>query len=219
MHTDWGLYMPNSDADGFVATQSIVPGLTTTGNDFLYAPTAKSPGGSCIELTTAYTTSGPLLWAWDWCGSESPGKTVAMNQAFISTYTTSVNGRPAYTMDEVLTGSNNTWTIYLHNYQTGAWDTFYTSSGTDKSGFDFGWDTYEVWSNTDPARNEGYFCENSLGDTIESSGIQLYTNAWTAANSADAPASSTPPPSGSAFDCPSLGLRLASPNDWIATNP
>ncbi|HEV2637904.1 MAG TPA: hypothetical protein VGX23_22325 [Actinocrinis sp.] len=183
------------------------------------APTAKAPGGWCIELTRVYTTGGPLLWAWDWCGSEPAGKTVSMNQSFISTYTATVNGRPAYTMDEAMTGANNTWTVYLYDYKTQTWDVFYTSSGTDKSGFSFGWDTYEVWSNTDPATNRGYFCENSVGDTIESSGIQLYTGSWTAANSTDAAASATPPPAGSSFDCPSLSLRFASANDWAATNP
>jgi hypothetical protein len=37
----------------------------TTKSDYVYAPTAIRAGGACMEMTTAYTPSGPSLWAWD----------------------------------------------------------------------------------------------------------------------------------------------------------
>ncbi|MFI1769952.1 hypothetical protein ACH41H_49480 [Streptomyces sp. NPDC020800] len=202
-----------------MATQSLLPDTSVGGGDYLYAPTAKAPGGSCIELTTAYSAKEPLLWAWDWCGSVSPGKTVRVDSDFLTTYTTTVEGRPAYTFAEALTDARtNAWSVYLYNYARESWDTFYSSSGKDKSNFDFGWDTYEVYTTTNPATGNGYICDATHGTTIESSGIRLYTSAWVPATPEVAPLSSSPP-SGAAFRCPALRLGVRSPDDdWIAVN-
>lgn len=219
LHTDWGTFLTDNADDGLLATQSVIPNLTVRGGDFLYAPTAKAPDGSCIEVTTAYDSDGPMLWAWDWCGSVSAAKVLDIDSSFLSTYTTTVNGRPAYTMDEVLTnGSTNTWTVYLYNHLTGGWDTFYTSSGSDKSGLNFGWDIFEVYTSQDPASGEGYFCEDSAGSTVESSDVQLYDGSWSAANPQDAPLSGSIPP-GSSFYCPSLRFSLVTADsDWVGAN-
>ena len=59
---EWGIRMPFSGGSlGMRALQSVVvgAGTTTTGGDFVYAPTAIPAGGACIEMTTAYTPSGP----------------------------------------------------------------------------------------------------------------------------------------------------------------
>lgn len=74
-------------SQGLQATHAVL-NVTTTGGDFVYAPTALPPGGACTEMTTAYTPSGPKLWAWDWCGGrDTIGKIVNMDAAFQSTYT------------------------------------------------------------------------------------------------------------------------------------
>ncbi|MFL6073774.1 MAG: carbohydrate-binding protein [Mycobacteriales bacterium] len=215
LHTDWGVFLPNSMSSGLQVTQSVLPGVTTQGsNDWLYAPTALSAGKACIEMTTAYTPTGPKLWAWDWCTTDTVGKLVNLDSDFLSTYTTTVNGLPAYSMNQTLSNASaNTWTASLFNYRTHAWDTFYTSSGTQDLNFAFGWDTYEVYTDS------GFFCTATAGKTVESSDIRLWINgAWTPATPTTAPLSSSPPP-GSSFRCPSLRLAMVTPNsDWTARN-
>lgn len=215
LHTDWGVFLPDSMSSGLQATQSVLPGVTTQGsNDWLYAPTAKSANNSCIELTTAYTPTGPKLWAWDWCGPDTVGKLVNLDSNFMSTYTTTVNGLPAYSMNESLTNAGtNAWTVSLFNYRTHAWDTFYSKSGTEDLNFPFGWNTYEVYT------DNGFFCTATAGKAIESSDIRVFANgAWTPATPTTAPLSSNPPP-GSSFRCPSLRFAVVTPDsDWIARN-
>jgi len=108
-------------SSGLQATHTVLSVIVHNG-DVLYAPTALPPGGACAEMTTAYTADGPLLWAWDWCGGrDTIGKVVNMNASFLATYTTTVDGAPAYTMEEVQTStSTNAWTVYLYNYSTHA---------------------------------------------------------------------------------------------------
>ncbi|POM23038.1 hypothetical protein BTM25_52440 [Actinomadura rubteroloni] len=219
LHRDWGAYPPVNASNGMMATQSILPDKPIGGGDFLYAPTAKSTGHSCIELTTAYHGAGAVLWAWDWCGQPGAAKTVRMDAAFRATYTTTVNSRPAYTMSQVRSNTaRNTWTVYLYNYKTQSWDTFWSQSGTDKTNYSFGWNTYEIWSNTNPSTGHGYFCDATRNTTIESSDIQIYAGKWTPATAANAPLSSRPP-AGSSYNCPTLNFAVVSPNnDWTATN-
>ena len=110
IHNAWAIF-PGSTADtGMMADQSIVPNLTLSGQEFLYAPTLKAPDHSCAELTTAYTPSGAYLWAWDWCVFINAAKTVPLNASFVSTYTTPINRHPAYTMYEAQSSAaTNTW--------------------------------------------------------------------------------------------------------------
>src|SRR4051794_35176740 len=117
LHTAWGTFFRDTASSGLQATHSVLT-ITTHGGDYVYAPTALPPGGACTEMTTAYTPSGPKLWAWDWCGGrDTIGKIVNIDTAFLNTYTTTVNGLPAYTMQEVQTSvSTNAWTVYLYNF-------------------------------------------------------------------------------------------------------
>ncbi|ACU73862.1 Carbohydrate binding family 6 [Catenulispora acidiphila DSM 44928] len=222
LHTSWGITMPVGVGTGFKALQSVVGGAQpTNGGDFVYAPTALPPGRACMEITTAYTPSGPDLWAWDWCGGrDQVGKLTAMDSTFLATYTTTVNGHPAYDLDEHQTSaSGNVWTAYLYNYQTHAWDTFYTSSGTyDLSQYPFGWDMFEVYTTPDPGTGAGYYCHDLLGKPFESSSVQLLTGStWTPAAPGNSSPDSTPPAPGSSLDCPALTITLAHPNDdWTA---
>ncbi|WP_212830719.1 carbohydrate-binding protein [Catellatospora sp. TT07R-123] len=222
LHTSWGIQFPINASQGLRATQSVVTGAgtTTTGGDYVYAPTAIPAGSACIEMTTAYTPTGPNLWAWDWCGGrDGVGKLTPMNASFLATYTTMVNGRPAYSLDEHKTSTTaNTWTAYLYNFQTHAWDVYFTSSGVyDLPQFPFGWDMFEVYTSVNPATGAGYYCRDLAGRAFESSSIQLSVNgAWTPATAATAPTDSTRPPSGSSFDCPALTFSMVHANDdWL----
>jgi hypothetical protein len=221
LHTDWGVNLPSNLSQGLHATQSVLSGsgTTTSGGDYVYAPTALPGGGACIEMTTAYTPSGPDLWAWDWCGGrDTVGKLTPMNATFLATYTTTVNGRAAYSLDEHRTSTTaNTWTAYLYNYQTHVWDTYFTSSGTyDLPQFSFGWNMFEVYTTVNPATGAGYYCQNLNGRVIESSSVQVMVGStWTPATPANTSAGT--PPAGSRLDCPSLSFTVAHPNDdWRA---
>jgi hypothetical protein len=223
LHTSWGLNLPSNVSKGLQATQSVVAGAAaTTGGDFVYAPTAIPAGGACIEITTAYTPSGPDLWAWDWCGGrDGVGKLTAMNSAFLTTYTATVNGHPAYNLDEHQTdAASNTWTAYLYNFQTHAWDTFFTSSGTyDLPQYPFGWDMFEVYTTPNPTTGAGYYCKDMAGKIFESSGIKVLAgSSWTAAASGNSSFDSVPPVPGGNLDCPALNLAIVHPNDdWTGT--
>jgi hypothetical protein len=222
LHTSWGITMPNGGSQGLQAQQSVVPGAQPThGGDYVYAPTALPASGACIEMTTAYTPDGPLLWAWDWCGGrDGVGKLTRMDSAFLATYTTTVNGRPAYSVDEHRTSAAaNTWTAYLYNYRTHAWDTFFTSSGAfDIPQYPFGWDMFEVYTSVDPSTGAGYYCRDMSGQTFESSGVKLLAgSAWTPAAPGNSRPDSDPAPPGGDFDCPSMGIGLVHANDdWAA---
>jgi hypothetical protein len=217
LHTDWGVNFPNSASQGLHATQSVLATgtRTTTGGDYVYAPTAIPAGGACMEMTTAYTPSGPSLWAWDWCGGrDRVGKLTRMDSTFLSTYTTTVNGQSAYRVDIHRTNaSNNTWTAYLFNVRTNVWDTYYTSSGTyDLPQFSFGWNMFEIYTTS------GAYCSTFAGRRFESSSVEVFANnAWTPATPANSrPTHRTIPP-GTAYDCPSLTFTLVHANDhWTA---
>jgi hypothetical protein len=194
----------------------------THGGDVVYAPTALPSGGSCMEMTTAYTSDGPVLWAWNWCGgNDGVGKLVTIDASFLSTYTTTVNGQAAYSTEIRQTNaSNNTWSSYLYNYQTHAWDIFYTSSGSyDLGETNFGWDMFEIYSTTNPATNTAWYCSSMAGKRFEASGIaiSLDGSSFSTATSANSYSYGNPPPSGTEFDCPALSFTMVQANnDWVA---
>jgi hypothetical protein len=223
LHTDWGINQPQSTSVGLKVNQSVLANQPAThGQDFVYAPTALPAGGACIEMTTAYTPSGAKLWAWDWCGGrDTVGKVVNIDSTFISTYTTTINGRPAYTEDIHKTSTTaNTWTAFLFNYRTQVWDTFFTSTGAfDIPQFTFGWNMFEIYSNIDPATGNGYYCADVNGKAFESTGAQVQQNGvWVPESpSLSRPTHSQIPP-GSQYQCPSLKFAITHANDaWIAT--
>jgi len=216
LHDAWGTFFNDTASAGLQATHTVLD-VTTTGGDYVYAPTALPPGNACLEMTTAYTPSGPKLWAWDWCGGrDTIGKVVDMNAAFQATYTTVVNGRRVYTMDEHRTSTTaNTWTAYLRNYVTGAWDVFYTSTGAkDIPGSS--WDFFEIYTTVNPATGAGYYCRDLAGKTIEATDIKVQQGgAWVPASPANSSLAS--PPSGSRFDCPAMAFSVVHANDaWRA---
>jgi hypothetical protein len=216
LHDAWGTFFDDTASTGLQATHTVLD-VTTTGGDYVYAPTALPPGNACLEMTTAYTPSGPKLWAWDWCGGrDTIGKIVDMNAAFQATYTTVVNGRRVYTMDEHRTSTTaNTWTAYLRNYVTGAWDVFYTSTGSkDIPGST--WDFFEIYTTVNPATGAGYYCRDLAGKTIEATDVKVQQGgAWVPASPASSSLAS--PPAGSRFDCPSMTFSVLHANDaWRA---
>ncbi|SHG35692.1 hypothetical protein [Streptoalloteichus hindustanus] len=219
-HNFWGVMPPDAGAgDGMVATHSVHQDLRISHQeDFLYAPTSKPGNDSCVEVVTSYSRHfGPQVWAWDWCRTGNLAKQVNVDSDFLDTYTTTVNGHRAYTVQNVRTNAaNNTWTAYLHNYATKKWDVFFTSSGRDRTDAAYGWDVFEIYSTVDPATGEGHYCPASVGKPFESSDIKLRKGgSWAAASPAESPI--VPPrPDPDAYQCPSLRFQVRHANDhWV----
>lgn len=219
-HPARGTYVyARSGGKGVKATQSVFngPGSTTRdGNNVVYAPTLMAPGGSCIEMTTAYTSTGPVLWAWNWCGASGPGKTVKIDAGFMAKYTTVVNGLPSYSVDiHQTSATGNQWTAYLYNVQTKAWDVFYTRSGAFTLGPSYkvsGWDIFELYFTRD-ASNKAYYCTSMKGKTFASSGLQVkVNNTWSAAGPGNAQ-----PATGGDLGCPSLTFTSPNLSQWTAS--
>ena len=220
LHEGWGQAIPASGGSGIQATHSVVPNAAATKNDYLYAPTALAAGKTCMEITTAYTPGGSQVWAWDWCGGRSTvGKSTPLNSSFINTYTTIVNGKPAYTVDVHQTNaSTNEWTSYFYNYSTGAWDKFYTSAGSwDLGDLCCGWDLFEFYSTVDPSTGVGYYCSQFNNQSFEVSGAKILSGGnWVPVTTSNSYWYSNPPPSGSSLQCPQLKLSITHANDgWI----
>ncbi|WP_370961659.1 carbohydrate-binding protein [Amycolatopsis sp. cg9] len=222
-HTFWG---PEpqlaTSADGLVVTQSVTPGLRISNrNDVVYAPTMKPTGHSCVEVVTAYGLGeAAQVWAWDWCRSVSPAKVVPIDSAFLASYTTSVDGHPAYTVQEVRTNTTaNSWTASLYNVKTGAWDTLFTQSGSDQSSLDEGWDIFELYSTRNPATGNAYYCSDARGSVFESSSLQLRVGGrWVPASPANSPLRPTANPRPADYDCSTLRFEVPAPNSaWRVT--
>src|ERR1700690_1933682 len=136
-HGFWGTF-PAQTVYGAQATQGLNPStqLASSDPDTIYSPTLDPSGLTCIEMSTIYIGGADQIGAWNWCAS-SPGfaKTTAINSSFLATYTTTIASQPRYTVQDVQTNATtNSWTSYLYNYSTGAWDTYYTSASTSKLG-------------------------------------------------------------------------------------
>ncbi|GIE93046.1 hypothetical protein [Paractinoplanes rishiriensis] len=184
-HPAAGVYFSGlTTSAGIRATHSVFYGTgdRTVSTDVLYAPTVQPPSSACIEITTAYTPRYPVVWAWDWCaqGNSGVAKEIRIDANFVATYTTAVNGLPAYSVDISKTNaSNNTWTAYLYNFASGTWDTFWTRSGTSQIGNN-GWDVFEPYVTRNPSTGVGYYCESMTGRKFEATAIQVkINNAWT----------------------------------------
>jgi hypothetical protein len=222
-HTFWGPEPQlSSGADGVLVTQSITPGLRISrSSDVVYAPTMKPTGHSCIEVVTAYGLGDAAqVWAWDWCRSVSPAKVVPIDSAFLATYTSTVNGHPAYTVQEVRTSSSrNSWTASLRNVKTGAWDTLFSQSGSDQSSLSEGWDIFELYSTRNPATGNAYYCSDARGAVFESSSLQLRIGGrWVDASPSNSPLQPTANPRPADYDCSTLRFDVPSPNStWRVT--
>ncbi|MEY9912889.1 hypothetical protein ABIA35_009156 [Catenulispora sp. MAP12-49] len=220
LHDWWGTFPNTNSGPGGMATQSVDPNLRLSNSaDVLYAPTMTPANNSCIEVVTVHTTTTPQVWAWDWCNSIAPGAEVDVDSSFLSNYTTTVNGRIAYTQKNVQTNkSTNTWTAYLYNVRTGAWDTLFTSSGTDQSGLSYGWDMFEFYSSTNPSTGNTYVCGDlaKAKETIESSNVQVDTaSGWAPSGPGNSTWQPSASPNPSSYKCPKMVFHIVTNNsDW-----
>ena len=219
IHHFWGVEPAAGSHDGMQATQSVNTGYSVSNSaDFTYTPTIKA-AGSCMEVTTVYSQAvGNEIWAWDWCGGNGPKKEVKMDANFLSTYTETVNGQPAYSVQFVQTNAgSNAWSAYLYNHKTSAWELFYSKSGSDTSELTYGWDIFEIYATRDPGTGNGYYCADAKNVVFESSSIKLRRNdAWRAAGPSDSPWQPTENPNPSDYICPTLKFDRAGANDhWI----
>jgi len=169
---------------GACATQSISTNLTVrSSSTTIYSPTMYPPGNSCIELVTVYVTNERAVGAWDWCNGVTFRKEVPLDSNFVSTYT---DGASNYTARVYRTAaSGNSWTAYLLNYRTNAWDSFYTSRGTSQTGRDTGWVIDEEYSDINGSTASA--CADRAGKRFESQNISVYNGSgWVTASSANA---------------------------------
>jgi hypothetical protein len=221
LHAWWGSFPDTNSGTGVMATQSVSSTLRLShAADILYAPTMTGADNDCIEVVTVHTTKTPQVWAWDWCNLIAPGAKVNVNATFLGKYTTTVNGRTAYTTKEVRTNaSTNSWTAYLYDYKTKAWDTLFTSAGTDQSGLSYGWDMFEFYSDTNPATGNTYVCGDlqNASTRIESSSLEIYSGGtWNLATAKTTKWNPSAHPNPSGYLCPGMQFNIVKNNsDWL----
>jgi hypothetical protein len=224
LHAAWGVF-PNNASNGAQATHSVDPNIhIPSGNpDIIYAPTLDPSGKTCIEVTTYYWQGGNAVGAWDWCAA-SPGfaAIAGIDANFISKYTTTVNGKPAYTIQDVQTNATtNSWTAYLFNYTTNAWDALYTSANTSKlTETHGGWDMFEVYTEYNPAAGEGYYCGATAGSSWAASNIQIrFGTTWQTLTTANSQIQSPSTVNPADLGCESLTFSVPSANSsWRVTH-
>jgi hypothetical protein len=225
-HQWWGIELSTDGTTmtGEQATHTADADLRMTNDeDYLYSPTTKPRYGSCIEVTTAYTSTYAEVWAWDWCASDTGiGTRVNITGSWLADYSPSTaGGVGSYTLRIVQTNASaNTWTAYLFNYATDNWDTFYTSSGTDQATAEFGWDQFEYYSYLTTS-GDTYLCSGYAGHSTGSSGIEIRDaqGGWSPASTSNTlgvyPYSSI---NGSTYYCPTLSSTDTPDNAWTVTD-
>jgi len=194
-------FVNKGNNQGAFAAQSVTTALhPTNSGTTIYTPTLYPAGGSCIEVTTVYTTSVQAVEAWDWCNHINFEASVPINSSFVTKYTSG----GAYTTEILKTGTN-TWVAYLYNYSTKAYDTLYTSSGSTQAGTT-GWDVNELYSSVQ-SNGQSYACTDMAGKTFSANNIQVNLGGtWQAASASN---SDTRFDSGdAAFDCPSRSYQM-----------
>lgn len=219
-HNFWGIFPQAGTHDGITATHSVDPSYRVSNSqNFTYAPTTKALN-SCMEVVTAYWSQGAEIWAWDWCGTSGPAKTVKVDAAFLAKYTTTVNGITSYSVQLSKDAtSGNAWSSFLYNYKTQAWESLFRSSGTDQSALNYGWDIFEIYATVNPATGKGYYCTEARNTTFDSTDIKLRRGgAWQLATPTDSPWTSTSP-RGSDYLCPSLTFTRAAQNHHWTVHP
>ncbi|MEU4805348.1 hypothetical protein [Actinosynnema sp. NPDC023587] len=224
LHAAWGAF-PNVNSDGAMATHTLNPGISIpSGNpDVVYAPTLDPSGKTCIEVTTFYWQGGNGVGAWDWCAASPGFAAVAwIDAAFMSTYSDTHLGPPAYTVKDIQTDPvTNSWTAYLFNYSTGYWDALFTSADAGKlTNPGGGWSMFEVYTEYNSATGEGYYCTETAGTLFAAVGISINVGGtWsllTTSNSSVTPPGSV---SSASLGCTGLSFALPSANDyWEVTN-
>ncbi len=224
LHAGWGAF-PNVASDGAQATHTVNPSIhiSASNPDVVYAPTLDPSGKTCIEVTTFYWQGGNGVGAWDWCAASPGFATVSwIDTNFVNTYTTTVQGLPAYTVLDVQTNAvTNSWTAYLYNYTTSTWDALFTSADPAKlTNLHGGWDMFEVYTNYNAATGQGYYCTETVGAQFHATGIQIKVGGtWsllTTSNSSITPPGSV---SSASFGCNGLTFAVPTANSyWKVTN-
>jgi hypothetical protein len=201
---------------GSQAKQSVSTAIRATDpGTYLYTPTMYPSGGtqgSCIEVTTAYTYGDSAVAAWDWCHAINFVAEVPITKSFMKSYTT----KSHYEVQIVQTdAASNTWTAYLYNYATAAWEVLFTQSGTSQiSPTTQGWDVYELYS--DIRKNgQSYACGDLQGQTVDARKIMIdRAGTWKLASPKISGHAYDQPLSN--FDCAGLTYTIISPNDHFA---
>jgi hypothetical protein len=222
LHNGWGVF-PTVVSDGAQATHSVNPQIhiSPTNPDIIYAPTLTPSGKTCIEVTTFYWQGGNGVGAWDWCAPNPGFAAVAwIDAGFLDTYTVPFHGLRAYTVRDVQTDPvTNSWTAYLFNHTTGAWDELFTSADTSKLVDPHGgWSMFEVYTYYNPGTGEGHYCTETYGSMWWTTDYQLMVNgSWQSVTPAN---SSTSTGVGSTdLGCYSLSLSINTPNsNWQVTH-
>jgi hypothetical protein len=221
LHAWWGSFPDTNSGPGVMATQSVSSTFRLShSGDILYAPTMTAANNSCIEVVTMHNKTQAQVWAWDWCVAIAPGAEVNVDASFVSTYTTTVNGLTSYTTRDVQTNAaTNTWTAYLYNYQTKAWDTLFSQSGTDQSGLTYGWDMFEFYSTVNPSTNATYVCANlrKSGLKLESSSLAIYSGGvWNPATPSNTTWNPEAHPNPASYNCPTMKFNIITNNSaWM----
>jgi hypothetical protein len=223
LHAGYGAF-PFDASNGAQATHSVNPNVQIpAGNpDIIYAPTLDPSGKTCIEVTTYYWQGGNAVGAWDWCAA-SPGFAAVrgIDANFISTYTRTVNGQPAYQVRDIQTNATtNSWTAYLFNYTTNAWDALYTSANTSKlTETHGGWNMFEVYTEYNPATGEGYYCDEIVGTAWFATNMQIrFGTTWQTLTTSNSQISPNPVNSAD-FGCENLTFSVHTPNStWRVTH-
>jgi hypothetical protein len=191
---------------GSQASQSVSTSIVASSGTTLYMPTmyplGGTTGGSCIEVTTVYTPSADYVGAWDWCHAINFEAQVTINASFISTYTES--GK--YSVQIVRTAaSTNTWTAYLYDYATSAWNELYQQSGSGQTGLTDGWDIFELYTTVSSGQSKA--CGDLAGKTVASSSIELEVGStWKLAGTGNAGEKYNDPVA--AFKCTGLSFHM-----------
>ncbi|GAA1300194.1 carbohydrate-binding protein [Saccharothrix xinjiangensis] len=224
LHVVWGAF-PTVSSIGAQATHTVNPGISIpSGNpDVVYAPTLVPSGKTCIEVTTFYWQGGNGVGAWDWCAASPGFAAVAwIDSGFLSTYTTSFQGLPAYEVLDVQTNAvTNSWTAYLYNYTTSSWDALFTSADTAKlSETHGGWSMFEVYTEYNPSTGEGHYCTETYGTQYHAANLKIKLGStWTPLTTSNS--NVTPPGSVNStdFGCYGLSFTLQTANShWQVTH-
>jgi hypothetical protein len=204
-------FINEGNNQGAFAQQSVTTQLhPTNGGTTIYTPTMYPAGGSCIEVTTVYTSTTQAVEAWDWCNKIDFEASVPIDSSFLTRYT---NGTGAYTVQISQTNaSSNTWTAYLYDYSTSSYDTLYTSSGSTQAGTT-GWDVNELYSDVQ-SNGQSYACTDMANLTFSADNIQVdLGGTWTAASTSNSNTEFDQP--ASAFDCPAMRYQMITQyNHW-----
>lgn len=213
IHPAQGTSLTNvSGTGGVVATQSFSSTLTVArSGTTIYTPTLYPAGGSCIEITTVYTSGQRSVSVWDWCNDITFVVSVPIDSTFLGTYASG----GFYSAEVLRTSSSpNTWVAYLYNYANSTWQTLYTSSGSTQAGTS-GWDVYELYSDV-AANGTSYACTDMAGTTFEARSIRQYINgSWVDAAPGNAGTAYDQPHDN--FKCPDMTYQMVSQYDnWRA---